>query len=105
MLYTTVMGKKLILSVTRRNLFQRINRALKKKGRNLRTHPGKTGTVYVVDLKRSRVLSVNQGLEQLAVQLGVLEDFEQVEQIDEDARRDAEDVARQERRTSARLRR
>jgi hypothetical protein len=95
MLYTAVMRKKLLVLVTRRNLFQRINRALKKKGRNLRTHPGKTGAVFIVDVKANRVLSVNQDLERVGIQLGVLEDFEEVEQIDTDAIADAAERRRQ----------
>jgi CRISPR/Cas system-associated protein Csx1 len=64
--------------VTRRNLFQRINRALKAKGRRLRTHLGKSG-FYVVDLKRDRILSVNHDLEKLGKELGVLNPWERVE--------------------------
>ena len=87
------------IPITRRNLFQRVNRALAKKGRRLRTHTvrqtGTPGAVFVVDVKRRRVISTQQDLEQLGYQLGVLEDFEEVEQIDEDARRDAAEKRRQ----------
>lgn len=87
------------IPVSRRNLFQRINRALAKKGRRLRTHTvrqtGTPGALFVVDTKRRRVISTQQDLEQLAVQLGVLEDFEEVEQIDLDALSDARERRRQ----------
>ena len=75
--------KQHFVPITRRTLFQRVNRALAKKCRNLRTHragqSGTPGTLFVVDVKRNRVVSVNQDLEQLGDSLGVLEPWERVE--------------------------
>jgi hypothetical protein len=98
--------KQLLLPVSRRAIFERVTRALKKKGRSIRAYrrgqSGTPGALYIVDVKLNRVVAVQQDLERLGYQLGVLREYEQLEQIDEDAIADARDMAKEERRARRR---
>lgn len=66
--------------VTRRALTQRINRALKKDARMLKTPRGEArnelGNYYVLDLNRNRVVEKHVDVEAMGRALGVLQKFE-----------------------------
>jgi hypothetical protein len=102
----TVKQKQLLLPVSRRAIFERVTRALAKKDRSLRAYrrgqSGTPGALYIVDVKLNRVVAVQQDLEQLGYQLGVLREYEKLEQIDEDAISDARDVEKEERKARRR---
>lgn len=94
--------KQLLLPVSRRAIFDRVSRALAKKGKSLRAYrrgqSGTPGTLYVVDVELNKITAMQQDLQTLGHQLGVLREYEQLEPIDEDAISDARDVEKAERR-------
>lgn len=76
--------KQHLVPVTRRALFQRVNRALEKEGRCLRTFRGGSkagdwlGDLFIVDVKLNVPVEGDCDLEELARELGVLKPFERL---------------------------
>jgi len=75
--------KRLLVPVTRRALFQRIDRVLWKAGERLRTYRGGTsrsalGDLYIVDVKRNVVTGSHIDLERYGRELGVLKPYERL---------------------------
>lgn len=68
--------------VTRRALFQRVNRALAKKGERLRTYrAGRSlGKLFIVDVNRARIVREHCDLEEIGRELGALEPFERLDE-------------------------
>jgi len=67
--------------VTKRALFQRINRALQKDGEQLKTSRGMqayldVGTYYAIDISRNFISRKEVDLEALGRELGVLKPYE-----------------------------
>ena len=76
--------KPLLVPVSRRALFQRINRALAKKGGRLRAYCGgrpepSLGEFYIVDTDRDLPIEGNCDLKELGKRLGVLKPYERLD--------------------------
>jgi len=71
--------------VTMRALIQRINRKLAAQGEKLKTYRGgrsevQLGRYYIIDVRRNFLVAGNQDPEGLGRELGVLKEWEKVEQ-------------------------
>lgn len=69
------------LQISRRALFQRINRALARESKQLRTHragPAPSGRYFVVDLDRSCIVNRDVDLVKLARELDLIKGYEEL---------------------------
>lgn len=76
--------KQLLVAVSRRALFQRVNRVLAKQGECLRVYRGgrswnDLGDLYIVDVNRNAIVRGHCDLGKLGKEFGVLEPFERLD--------------------------